>query len=51
MPPQSVSMGERGQEINQIALQTSHPISEQTHVGVTGDALQENLPTATPSAK
>ena len=51
MPLQSVLVGERGQEINQIALQTSHPISEQTHVGITGDALQENLTTATPLAQ
>ena len=30
MPPQSIFVGERRQEINQIAPQTSHPISEQT---------------------
>ena len=49
MPPQSISMGERGQEINQTTPQTSHPISGQTHMGATEDALQEDPPTAAPS--
>ena len=44
-------MGERRQEINQIAPQTSHPISEQTHMGVTEDALKENLSTTAPTAQ
>ena len=48
MPPQSISMGERRPEINQIAPQTSHPISEQTYMGVIEDALQEDLSTTTP---
>ena len=51
MPLQSILVGERGQEINQIALQTSYPISEQSHMNVTEDALQENLPTAAPPAQ
>ena len=50
MPPQSISVGERRQEINQIAPQTSHPISEQSHMGVTEDVLQENLSTIAPPA-
>ena len=45
MPPQSILMGERRHEINQIVPQTSHPISEQTHMGVIKDALQEDLST------
>ena len=40
MLPQSISVGEREQEINQTPPQTSHPFSEQTHIGVTEDALQ-----------
>ena len=51
MPPQSILVAERGQEINQIAPQTSHTIFEQTHMGVTEDALQENLPTTAPPAQ
>ena len=43
-------MGERGQEINQTTPQTSHPISGQTHMSVTEDALQEDLPTTAPLA-
>ena len=49
-PPQSILVGERGHETNQIAPQPSHPITEQTHMGVAEDALQENLPTITPTA-
>ena len=48
MPPQSISVGERRQEMNQIAPQTSHPISEQTRMGVIEDALQEDLSTTAP---
>ena len=44
-------MGERGQEINQTTPQTSHPISGQTHMGVTEDALQEDLPITAPPAQ
>ena len=51
MPPQSILVGERGQEISQIAPLTSHPISEQTSIGVTGYALQENLSTTAPPAQ
>ena len=50
-PPQSILVGQRGHETNQIAPQSSHPISEQTHMGVAEDALQENLPTAAPTAQ
>ena len=50
MPPQSILMREIGQEINQTALWTSHPISGPTRVGVTEDALQEDSPnTASPA--
>ena len=48
MPPQSILMGERRQEINQVAPQISHPISEQTHMGVIKDTLQEDLSTTAP---
>ena len=48
MQPQSISVRERGQEINQTTPQTSHPISGQTHMDVTEDALQEDLPTTAP---
>ena len=52
-PPQSIPVGdilttpgmEGGHETGQIAPQQSHPISEQTHMGVADDAIQENLPT------
>ena len=50
MPPQSILVGERGQEINQTTLQTCHPISEQTHMDATDDALQD-LPTTAPPAQ
>ena len=50
-PPQSILVGERGYKTNQIAPQSSHPISEQTHMGVAENALQENLPTTAPTAK
>ena len=48
-PPQSILVGERGHEANQIAPQPSHPVTEQTHMGVAEDGLQENLPTTTPT--
>ena len=35
MPPQSISMRERGQEINQTTIPTSQPGSEPTEMGVT----------------
>ena len=50
-PPQNISEREGGQEINQITLQTHHPISEPTCMGVTEDALQEDLPTTAPSVQ
>ena len=50
-PPQSVLIGESGHKTNQITPQPSHPITEQTHMGVAEDALQENLPTTTPTAQ
>ena len=51
MPPQSISVGERGQETNQSVPQTSHPISGQTHMGVTEYVLQEDLPSTVPPAQ
>ena len=35
MPPQSILVRERGQEINQTTIQTSQPRSELTLMGVT----------------
>ena len=49
-PAQSILVGEGGHRTNQIIPQPSHPITEQTHMGVAEDALQENLPTTTPTA-
>ena len=51
MPPQSISVRERGQEINQTTIQTSQPRSEPTQMGITGNALQEDLPSTTPLAQ
>ena len=51
MPPQSISVRERGQEINETTPKTSHPISGQTHMSFTQDALQEDLPTTAPPAQ
>ena len=51
MPPQSILVREGGQEINQTAPQSSHPISGPIHMGVTEDALQEDLPTTAPPAQ
>ena len=48
MPPQSISMRERGQEINQTTIQTSVPGSEPTQMGVTDNTLHEDLPSTTP---
>ena len=39
MPPQSISVRERGQEINQTTIQTSQPGSEPTPMGVTDNTL------------
>ena len=38
MPPQSILVRERGQEINQPTIQTSQPGSEPTQMGVTENA-------------
>ena len=51
-PPQSISVGdvltthgiEGGHETDQITLQPSQLISEQTHMGFADDAIQGNLP-------
>ena len=51
MPPQSISVRERGQEINQTAIQKSHPIYGPTCMGVTENALQEDPPTTAPPAQ
>ena len=48
MPPQSISVQERGKESNKTTPQMSHPISGQTHMSVMEDALQEDLPTTAP---
>ena len=50
-PPQSILVGERGHETNQITPQSAHPISEQTHMGIAENAIQENLPTTAPTAQ
>ena len=39
MLPQSILVRERGQEINQTAIQTSQPRSEPTQMGVTENTL------------
>ena len=51
MPPQSTLVRERGQEINQITLQISHPSFGPIHMGVTEDALQEDVPNTAPQAQ
>ena len=51
MPPQSISVRERGQEINQTILPTSQPGSEPTQMGVTDNAPHEDLPSTTSSAQ
>ena len=48
MPPQSILVRERGQEINQTTIQTFQPRSEPTEMGVTENTLQEDLPTTVP---
>ena len=42
MPPQSVLVRERGQDINQPATQTTQPGLEPTQIGVMENALQED---------
>ena len=51
MLPQSILVRERGLEINQTALQTSHTSSEPICMGVTENTLQEDLPNTTPPAQ
>ena len=51
MPPQSILVRDKGQEINQTTIQTSQPGSEPTKMGVTENTLQEDLPSATPLAQ
>ena len=51
MPPQSILVRERGQEINQITIQTSQPGFDPIQMGVTENSLQENLPSTTPLAQ
>ena len=50
MPPQSILVRERGQEINQTTIQTSQPGSEPTQMGVTDNTLHEDLTITTPLA-
>ena len=49
--PQSISVRERGQEINQPTIQTSQPGSEPIQMGVTENALQEDLTVTTPTTQ
>ena len=51
MPPQSILVRNRGQEINQTTIQTSQPRSEPTHTSVTENTLQEDLPSSTSLAQ
>ena len=46
-PPQSISVRERGQEINQTTIQTAQPESEPTQMGVTDNTPHEDLPSTT----
>ena len=50
MPPQSILVRERGQEINQTTIPTSQPGSEPTQMGVTDNTPHENLPRTTSPA-
>ena len=45
-PPQSISVRERGQEINQTTIQISQPGSEPSQMGVTDNAPHRDLPHA-----
>ena len=47
MLPQSISVRERGQEINQNTIPTSKPGSEPTQMGVTDNTPHEDLPITT----
>ena len=47
MPPQSILVRERGQEINQTTIQTSQPGSDPNQMGVTENTLQEDPPSTT----
>ena len=48
IPPQSVLVRERWQEINQPTTQTTQPGSEPAQIGVTENALQEDPIVSTP---
>ena len=48
MPPQSILVRERRQEINQPTIQTSQPGSEPTQMGVTENDPQEDPPSTAP---
>ena len=50
-PPQSISVRERGQEINQPTIQTSQPESEPIQMGVTENTLQEEPIIGTPTTQ
>ena len=47
--PQSISVRERGQEIDQPTIQTSQPGPEPIQIGVTENTLQEDLIVTTPT--
>ena len=47
--PQSISVRERGQEINQPTIQTFQPRIGLTQMGNTENGLQEDLTSTTPS--
>ena len=49
--PQSISVRERGQEINQPTIRTFQPRIVLTQMGNTENALREDLTSTTPSAQ
>ena len=51
MPPQSIPVRQRGQEINQTTILTTQPGSEPTQMGVTNNAPHEDLPSTTSLAQ
>ena len=51
MPPQSILVRERGQEINQTTIPTSQPGSEPIQMGVTDNTSHEDLPNTTSPAQ
>ena len=50
-PPQSISVRERGQEINETTILTSQPGCEPTQMGVTDNTPHEDLPSTTSLAR